>query len=506
MKMQSARSLFAAVLAGILAAGPISPAFAQNGAQEAQAAAAKAAAAQGSTIPPVGSLQLSKHDFTHGPSAFPNLINPYRPINVEQPDLVNSPRIEQLIHEGKLELNLQDAIELALENNLDIVVQRYNPWIADTDILRTMGGGAARGLSGTGTASVLGAIPSVNFDPLITTSISFDDRSTPVNNPFISGTGSTGLTNLISHTAQYNTQYSQGFHTGTGMFVTWNNTRSSSSSPFNFLNPYVQSSLYAGFSQQLLNGFGLLPNTRNIRIAKNNRKIADLAFAQQAITTVTNTINAYWELVYALENVKVKQQAVTVAEKLYNDNKKQLEIGTMAPLDVTRAESELATNRQNLIVAQTAHLQQQQVMKNAIAKDPLDPKLVNVEIIPTDQPTRPEAIEAPSFEEAVKEAFAKRPDLQQQILNLQNGETEVKATRNALLPTATLYGQYGTVGLAGNVPNPSSPPPFLRQDGFTGAMPSVISGNTNAASIMIGEKASDLIRGQGARVDGGLME
>jgi outer membrane protein TolC len=155
-------------------------------------------------------------------------------------------------------------------------------------------------------------------------------------------------------------------------------------------------------------------------------------------------------LVYARENVKVQQQAVTVAEKLYNDNKKQLEIGTMAPLDVTRAESELATDRQNLIVAQTAQLQQTQVLKNAVSKNPLAANMINVEIIPTDLPTRPEAIEAPSFEQAVAEAFAKRPDVQEQAINLQNGQIDLSATRNALLPTATLTAQYGSVGLAGN--------------------------------------------------------
>src|SRR5262249_52576077 len=153
----------------------------------------------------------------------------------------------------------------------------------------------------------------------------------------------------------------------------WNNTRSSSGSAFNSFNPSVQSALYLNIQQQLLNGFGTFINRRNILIAKNNRKIADLAFSQQAITTVTNTITADCELAYARENVNVQQQAVTVAEKLYNDNKKQLEIGTMAPLEVTRAESELATDRQNLIVAQTAQLQQQQALRNAISRDPMAP-------------------------------------------------------------------------------------------------------------------------------------
>jgi outer membrane protein TolC len=185
-------------------------------------------------------------------------------------------------------------------------------------------------------------------------------------------------------------------------------------------------------------------------ISKNKRRIADLAFSQQAITTITNTITAYWELAYARENVNVQQQAVTVADKLYNDNKKQLEIGTMAPLDVTRAESELATDRQNLIVAQTAQLQQQQALRNAISKDPMAPNLVNVEIVTSDKPTPPALVEAASFEESVKEAFGKRPDLLEQEINLQNAGIDAKANKNALLPVATLNARYGSQGLAGN--------------------------------------------------------
>jgi outer membrane protein TolC len=214
----------------------------------------------------------------------------------------------------------------------------------------------------------------------------------------------------------------------------------------------VSSTLTVLFQQQLLNGFGFSQNRRNILIAKNNRKLADYVFEQQAITTVTNTINAYWELVYARENVKVEQQAVTVSSKLYGDNKKQLEIGTMAPLDVTRAESELATDRQNLIVAQTTQLQDEQILKNAISKDPLSPTLLNVEIIPTDHPNPPEVVEAATFEDAVKEAFTKRPDLLQQDLNVKNSVINSQATRQALLPTATLTAEYQSAGLAGNSP------------------------------------------------------
>ncbi|PYU78052.1 MAG: transporter [Acidobacteria bacterium] len=449
MKTLSARPLLAAILAVTLVGGPISPAFGQEAPQTPQAAPAKTAA----PIVPVA-LGSAKHNYTRGPKFFPNLLTPYSPISIEAAGLTNSPRIDQLIHDGKLELSMQEAVELALENSMDIVVQRYNPWFADTSILKANAGGFGFTTPGAVFGGSSANNPLLNYDPVITTTLSIDDRNVPVNNPLTSGTG-TGLSSLARltlHTSTFNTQYAQGFHTGTTFYSFWDNTRTSSTSAANLFNPSVQSSIFVGFQQQLLNGFGRSVNTRNIRIAKNNRKIADWAFTQQAITTVTNTITAYWELVFARENVRVQEQAVTVAQKLYNDNKKQLEIGTMAPLDVTRAESELATDRQNLIVAQTVHLQNQQILKNAISKNPLAPNLINVEIIPTELPSRPEAIEAPSFEEAAKEAFTKRPELQEEALNLSNGEIELKATRNALLPTATLSAQYGSVGLAGNQP------------------------------------------------------
>src|SRR6266436_289368 len=447
MKTLYARPLLAAILAATLVGGPISPAFGQDAPQNPQAAPAKTA----TPIVPV-SLGSAKHNYSRSPRAFPNLLAPYSPIKIEAPGLTNSPRIDQLIHDGKLELSLQETVELALENSMDIVVQRYNPWFADVGILKANAGG----FSGVTPGAVFGGStsnnPLLNFDPVISTTLSYDDRKSPINNPLTSGTGTgvSSLGTLSTHTSVYNFQYTQGFSTGTSFFTAWDNSRNSASLSANLFNPSVTSQIFVGFQQQLLNGFGRSVNTRNIRIAKNNRKIADWAFTQQAITTVTNTITAYWELVFARENVKVQQQAVTVAEKLYNDNKKQLEIGTMAPLDVTRAESELATDRQNLIVAQTVQLQDQQVLKNAISKNPLAPNFVNVEIVPTDLPSRPEAIEAPTFEEAVKEAFAKRPELQEEALNLLNGDIDLKATRNALLPTATLTAQYSSVGLAGN--------------------------------------------------------
>ncbi|MEQ1472796.1 MAG: TolC family protein, partial [Candidatus Acidiferrum sp.] len=476
-----ARPFAAACLAVLIAGGNAGPAFAQEPAPPTQdqsqqpppqpgtpgnvppASQAGPAAAAGTApalAPPIPvSLGLSKHSFVNGPRAFPTLLAPYTPIHIDEPNLVNSPRIDQLIHDGKLEITLQDAVELALENSLDIAVARYTPWIADTDILRTKAGG--RGLGTTGAdfgssqANIAPTNPQVSFDPIITATASIDSRTTAINNPFLSGTG-VGTTNTLSglhsHATVFNVAYNQSFSPGTTINVGWNNTRSSSGSAANFFNPSVQSALYATFSQQLLNGFGTYVGRRNIMISKNNRKIADLVFMNQAITTVTNTINAYWELVYARENVKVQQQAVSVSDKLYNDNKKQLEIGTMAPLDVTRAESEVAAGRQNLIVAQTTKLQDEQILKNAMTKDPLAPNLINVEIVPTDLPAPIEAVESSTFEAAIQEAFTKRPDLREQEFNLKNAGIEVHATRNALLPELTLNGQFSSSGLAGNSP------------------------------------------------------
>ncbi|HXH66929.1 MAG TPA: TolC family protein [Candidatus Limnocylindrales bacterium] len=449
MKKLSLKSLLSAVLAGILAGAPASPVLAQ---EPASPQASKPVAQGGVPI----SLGVSKYNFTHSPKPFPNIFAPYRSQFVDPGVLANSPRLEQLISNSKMNLSLQDAIALALENSMDIVVQRYNPWIADAGLLKARAGGTSYGTPAGAFVGSTANLPFLAYDPLLTQLIAYDDRKTPINNPFISGTGANGsgfqnptVFPLISHSATYNTQYQQNFDTGTSFSVAWDNNRASSTAA-NFFNPYVQSSLVVGLQQQLLAGAGRFINRRNILIAENNRKIADLAFTQQAITTVTSTINAYWELVYARENVNVQEQAVKVSEKLYNDNKKQLEIGTMAPLDVTRAESELATDRQNLIVAQTTRLQDELVVKNFISKDPLASNLINVEIVPTDKPDSPATIQASNFEDAIKEAFAKRPDLQEQYVNLKNADIDVRATKNALLPTATLSAQYGSFGLAGN--------------------------------------------------------
>ncbi|MBI1737676.1 MAG: TolC family protein, partial [Acidobacteria bacterium] len=354
---------------------------------------------------PALAQQLPAYKIDKGPDYSRGKTNPlavYAPIHVSAPVLTNSPRVDQLIQNGELRLSLQDAISLALENNLDISVQRYTPWLSDLDLLRTK--------AGLGTAAG-------SFDPRLTSTTSWQRATNPINNPVLSGS-LVALAAITNNNAQANMALSQGFHTGTSYAITWNNTRQSSTSPGAIVNPSVQSTLIFGFSQPLLNGFGFTPNLRFIRIARNNKRIADLTFTNQLITTVSSVQNMYWDLVFAREDVKVKKRSVELAEKLYNDNKRQVEIGTLAPIEVVRAEAEVARTRQDLIVAQTFLLQQQTLLKNAVTKNVMDATVQTIEIVPTDVISKP--------------------------------PITTRATRNALLPTLNLNGQFSGTGLGGN--------------------------------------------------------
>jgi outer membrane protein len=380
--------------------------------------------------------------------AFPNVFGPYTPEDVPEPMLTNSTRLDQLIQDGKLMLSLDDAISLALENNLNISVTRFVPWIYETQILKAKAGGIPQ--SSSTQQVVLGSSPAVSFDPVWTTSLGWSHADYPVNNPFTSGTGTTAIPVLTQNTAFVDLGYTQGFHTGTSLSVTFDTPRTATNETDVVFNPALSPVMTATLSQPLLNGFGLLPNTRYIIEAKNSLKVAHSQFAQQVIATVTQTSNDYWELVYDRENVKVEEAAVGVSQKLYEDNKKQLEIGTMAPLDVLTAESQLATDQQNLIVAQTTKLQQETVLLNDIAKNLLAKDVAGIEIVPTTAISIPDLVENIPLQDAVQEAWKKRPELYQADLNLKNAGIEVKATNNALLPSLSAYVQYQSQGLNGD--------------------------------------------------------
>ena len=471
------RISLAVSLAVLIALAPVAPALAQQ---------------QGDSTPPAqpqpaGRTIEEKHpDYTLGRKWFPNILMPYQQTPVPEPILTNAPRIEQTVQNGKLSISLQDAVDLALQNNLGISVERYVPWIAEANVLRTLSG--APPISGS--VNALGTIPALSFDPIVTSTFSLDQKTIPVNNPLIAGTGGSAavgtFASLSTHTAIGDIQYSQGFHTGTFFSATFNNTRGSTSSTASFFDPFVQSNFVFVGSQQLLNGFGLLANEHYIRIAKVNKSIADQTLVQQVITSIFSVGNAYWELVFARGNVDVAKQEIALAEKTYSDNKKQVDVGTLAPLEIVQAEAQLATAQQALIVAQTTVLQDQLTLLNLIAKNPNSPILRNVEIIPTDTAdTAPPEVEKLPLEDLIREATTKRPDVLQAGLQIRGDDINVRATKNALLPVLTLSGEYATEGLGGTshpctfdpVKCPVPPPQILTGlptslgDMFTGVYP-----------------------------------
>jgi outer membrane protein TolC len=396
------------------------------------ATSAEKAPANPVQAPPM-KLSLSP-DYSHGRPWFPNVIAPYAPRHILQPVLTNSPRLAQLIQAGKLNLTLEDAISLALENNLDIAVQRYTPWLDQMNLLLARSGANGR----------------LSFDPNVTSTLAEVDATQPIANPLLSGVGVTNITSsLTQHTTTGNFGYTQGFITGTQVQMNFNNSRSSSTTSANVFNPSLQSTLNVTVTQPLLNGFGFVPNERYIIEGKNTVKVGDWAFKLAVVTDVTTAQNDYWNLVYARQDVIVEQKTVDVDTQLYNNDKKELEIGTMAPLDVLTAESQLANDQQALIVAQELQLTDETKLLTDVTKNPLDGVLRDVEIVPTTPIPLTDTVGNPSIEDAVQQAWQDRPELQELALNLKNAGVEVQATRNTLLPSLNLFGEYSTTGLGG---------------------------------------------------------
>ncbi len=398
-----------------------------------------------SAAPPVAPVRHLNfglgRDYSKGPRWFPTLARPYQQKTVPPATLINTPRIEQLIHNGKLELSLEDAVSLALENNMNIAVQRFTPWLDEANLLLAKSGANGR----------------ASFDPVLTSQFTAEQQTTPVNNPFEASGVPCPLGTLcppypfVQHYYTDNYGYTQNFNLGTQLQVNFNTNFAAQPAQFSFnlFNPYYESTLGVQITQPLLNGFGKIANTRYIIEAKNTVRVGESQLAQQVMATVAQTSNDYWELVYARENVSVEQTAVKSSNQLYEDNKKQLAIGTMAPLDVITAQSQLATDQQNLIIAQTIQLQDETVLVNDITKDPLAAPLRGVEIVPTTAIFTPDVTEDIPIQDAVNEAWKKRPEIQQAGLNLKNAGVEIKATKNALLPQLSIFGLFQETGLGG---------------------------------------------------------
>jgi outer membrane protein TolC len=405
----------------------------------------------------------------------------YSPETVPEPPLANSPRLVELIRDGKLYLSLKDAIDLALENNLDLAIARYNLPIADTDILRTQAGGFFRGVntgvvqgtpgggvggfgtgapgaggtsSGAGGAgagasglvqSTLGAgTPVSSYDPAVTVSVGSEHQTTPLANLQIYGVPSLQL-----NTGQATFGYLQAFPTGTSISFQFSNSRQSTNSPFLFLSPATSGMFRFTIQQEILAGFGFGPNLRYLRIARNNKKISDIAFKDQVIATVTQIENIYWDLVSAYEQTQVNEQSSAFAQQTLENARKQLKLESIPEIDVMRAEAELSRRDQDLTVARTSLELQETLMKNAVTKNLSDPLLEAMPVIPTDRTQANQVQAASDIQELIAQALQHRPELAETDVDLLNRQISRKAARNALLPSLSLVGFYGGSGLAG---------------------------------------------------------
>lgn len=412
---------------------------------------------------------------------FLNPLAPYTATNVPLPRLTNTERLNGLLRDGKIYLSLADAVTLALENNYDIAIARINLDIADTDILRTKSGQLFRGVStglvtgtlggstttitggggpggtsggtsggGTGVNGIVsttnggGPLP-YNYDPVLTGNIQYEAAQTQQTTTFITGTNT-----LNNDTSNYNFGYLQGFSTGSQLSVTFDNTRQTTNSQRTNFSPLLQSSGRVQFTQHLLQGFGPSINNRFIIEAKNNRRITDSAFRQQIIYTVAQVESIYWALVSAYEDEQAKERALAQSTQLTADNRKQLEIGTLAPLDVVNSDASVASDKQALISSQSNLEYQQLVMKQAIARNLNDPGLSNAPVIPTDRVGLDRLKEEDmSVEDLVRQAYVNNPQIEQAVLNLKNNEITIRGEKNGLLPVIDAYGFYGSSAVGG---------------------------------------------------------
>src|SRR5580700_6644164 len=468
----------------MLAASMQGQAATPSSAAETPSAGAQATAAQTATKP---SAPRASAPVNFDMPKSHNPLNAYSPDYVPAPVLANSSRLDRLIREGKLYLSLKDCINLALENNLDLAIARYNLPIANTDILRTQAGGFFRGVNtgvvqgtpgggvggfGTGAPgagaggttggaggagagasglvqSTLGAGTLVSsYDPILNLTGGEEHQTSPLANLQIYG-----VPLLQLNTGQVNAGLTQSFPTGTSISFSFANSRQTTNSPFFNLSPSLTSTFRFQFQQELLAGFGFGPNLRYLRIARNNKKISDIAFKDQVIATVTQIENIYWDLVSAYEQTQVNEQSYAFAQQTLENTRKQLQLESVPAMDVMRAEAEVSKRDQDLTVARTSLQLQETLMKNAITKSLDDPVLEAMRVTPTDRMQTPEA--GPSMQagapitDLISTALHRRPELAETDIDLVNRQISRSAARNALLPSLSLVGFYGGSGLAG---------------------------------------------------------
>ncbi len=407
------------------------------------------------------------------------LTRPYQARRVPEIRLTNSPRLNDLIRAGNLYLTAPDVVALAIENNIDVEVQRYGPLLNQEVLLRAQGGGALRSVglgvaagpesvslqgvsvnnsgsvalsggngvsSGGGIVTQLGpSIPSL--DPTLFAFASFQHASIPQSNTFLIGTDA-----LIQSTRSLQLQYAQNWDFGLTAQLTFAANHYHVNSNFFTFNPYQSGDLDLQVTQNLLQGFGSAVNGRNIRVQRNNVKVSNLQFKQQVITTVSAALNLYWDLVSFNEDVRARQQEVTTAQQLLDDNKRQVQIGALAEIEITRAEAQLYSSQQDLVVSQTNLQQQEIILKNALCRNGISAAgLENVHVVPLDKIQIPASDDVRPLPELVDEALGKRTEIVTARINIESNEMNLVGIKNSLKPTLQAFAELTNNGLSGEL-------------------------------------------------------
>jgi outer membrane protein TolC len=403
-----------------------------------------------------------------------NPVARYRASTAPPLDLINSPRLQNLIRDGKIYISLRDAISLAIENNLDLAYFRYNFPIAQTDILRTKSGSQANGVntsiaqstqggfsSSTGggggssgggfsagaggiVTSTLGAGANVpSFDPFLSFRGFVDHTVLQEANPFLAGAAI-----LKTNTIEVLSNYSQSFPIGTNLNVNYIGERIASNSTDNTINPELFSNFQVQITQPFLAGFGLASNERFIRIAKRNAQITDLAFNAQVIATVTQIENIYWDLVNAYQTEQINERSLGFANQTLSDDQKQLALNAIPAMQVMTDQSAVATAEGNLTVARASLRLNELLMKNALTKTD-DPTIDEMPVIPLDLRAEPDPNAAKSIDDLIAEAEKKRPEVAIFQMQAEVQKQALKDINSELLPTLNVYGLYAGAGTAG---------------------------------------------------------
>ena len=393
--------------------------------------------------------------------------------------LSDTPRLESLVRSGNLYLSVNDVVALVLENNLDIEIQRYGPFIGREVQRRAEAGGYLRtasspllagpvsvstagvstntsglaggaGLSsGGGIVSQIGPVPP-NLDPSLYAGFSLGHSTTPLTNTVLNQT--TALTNDYRQIAL---QYSQSFLTGTYVQFTYLSYRSLENSPTLLLNPSTSGYADLYIQQPLLQGLSRAVNNRDIKVAENNLKVTNLQLRRQVSTTVSAVLNLYWDLVTFLDNVRISEQALAVAQKLYEDNQNQAKLGSLAAIQVTAAAAAVSAAKEDLLIAQTNVAQQETVLKNALSRTGSSGAwLDDIHIVPLDSIEVPKADDIRPAAELIHTALANRPDIEQSRINVDSSRIFLKGSKNNLLPNLSAFADLQNAGLAGPA-NPS---------------------------------------------------